>query len=113
MIRPPPERSDRGTMIDQPAISIVAPPSVFYQPARSASERLFRLVNGKTFNFSKGETLLQKLKELTTTSEINHRIALDSFLARAHLRKLISRPSYNNKGSATYGASRVYVCQAN
>ena len=41
----------------------VTPPSVFYQPARSASERLGRLMGGIVF--PEGETILAKFQTLT------------------------------------------------
>jgi adenine-specific DNA-methyltransferase len=42
-------------------IDTVTPSSVLYQPARSASERLDRLMNGKIFDFPKDETIIEKL----------------------------------------------------
>ena len=57
----------------------VTPPSVFYQPARSASERLGRLMEGNVFDFPKDETILAKFIEMATTTDDDQCIVLDFF----------------------------------
>ena len=57
----------------------VTPPSVFYQPARSASERLGRLMGGYVFDFPKDETILAKFVEMATTPDDDQCIVLDFF----------------------------------
>jgi len=47
----------------------VTPPSVFYQPARSASERLGKLMSGNIFDFPKDEVVLSKFVEMASSSE--------------------------------------------
>ncbi|MBK7033767.1 MAG: site-specific DNA-methyltransferase [Ignavibacteria bacterium] len=44
----------------------ITPPSVFYQPARSASERLARLMEADVFDFPKDEEILSKFVEMAT-----------------------------------------------
>ncbi|MEO8316392.1 MAG: site-specific DNA-methyltransferase, partial [Pseudomonadota bacterium] len=46
----------------------VTPPSVFYQPARSASERLAGLMDADVFDFPKDEEVLGKFIEMGTES---------------------------------------------
>ena len=56
----------------------VTPQSVFYQPARSASERLTRLMGGKFFDFPKDEAVLQTFIEMAT-KDTPDAIVLDFF----------------------------------
>ncbi|WEL54934.1 site-specific DNA-methyltransferase [Pseudomonas kermanshahensis] len=56
----------------------ITPPSVFYQPARSASERLGKLMDGNVFDFPKDETILSKLVEMSSPSN-EESIILDFF----------------------------------
>ena len=46
----------------------VTPQSVIYQPARSASERLNRLMNVNVFEFPKDETVIAQFVEMSTSS---------------------------------------------
>ena len=54
----------------------VTPQSVFYQPTRSASERLATILGRNAFDFPKDETVLQKLIEMSTDKDS---LILDSF----------------------------------
>lgn len=56
----------------------VTPPSVFYQPARSASERLGKLMNDNVFDFPKDETILSKFIEMASPSN-DGSVILDFF----------------------------------
>jgi adenine-specific DNA-methyltransferase len=56
----------------------VTPPSVFYQPARSASERLTRLMTEPVFDFPKDEVILASFVEMSTDGADNELI-LDFF----------------------------------
>jgi len=56
----------------------VTPQSVFYQPARSASERLNSLMNGNVFDFPKDETIIRRLVDMSTDSSTES-IILDFF----------------------------------
>ena len=56
----------------------LTPPSVFYQPARSASERLNRMMEAKVFNYPKDETILGKFVEMATGDDPNA-IVMDFF----------------------------------
>lgn len=54
----------------------MTPQSVFYQPTRSASERLNKLLDTKVFDFPKDETIIQKFIEMATDDDS---LVLDSF----------------------------------
>jgi adenine-specific DNA-methyltransferase len=54
----------------------MTPQSVFYQPARSASERLKRLMGAMMFDFPKDENVLRQLFDMSTDK---HSIILDFF----------------------------------
>ena len=54
----------------------VTPQSVFYQPARSASERLAKLLDGNVFEFPKDETIIRTFVEMATDKDS---LILDSF----------------------------------
>lgn len=55
------------------------PQSVFYQPARSASERLAKLMGAAVFDFPKDETILRQFIEMATKHDANGAIVLDFF----------------------------------
>jgi adenine-specific DNA-methyltransferase len=57
----------------------ITPPSVFYQPARSASERLNKLMEQEVFDFPKDEVILQKFIEMATSSSDEDCLVLDFF----------------------------------
>lgn len=55
------------------------PQSVFYQPARSASERLSKLLGGGYFDYPKDETIIQKFIDMTTGEDAVDAIVMDFF----------------------------------
>ena len=55
---------------------VVTPQSVFYQPTRSASERLSGILGSSSFEFPKDEEVLQKFIEMSTDKDS---IIMDSF----------------------------------
>ena len=57
----------------------MTPQSVFYQPARSASERLGRLMAEHVFDFPKDETIIEKFVEMATSVGDPDAIILDFF----------------------------------
>lgn len=57
----------------------VTPQSVFYQPARSASERLDRLMQGSVFSFPKDELVIKQFVEMATQGTESDCIVLDFF----------------------------------
>jgi adenine-specific DNA-methyltransferase len=57
----------------------MTPQSVFYQPARSESERLARLMGANVFDFPKDVTILQKFVEMATDPSDPDCIVLDFF----------------------------------
>ncbi len=57
----------------------ITPPSVHYQPARSASERLSRLMDSNVFEFPKDETVLNKFIEMATDPADSNCIVMDFF----------------------------------
>jgi adenine-specific DNA-methyltransferase len=57
----------------------LTPPSVYYQPARSASERLSGLMGDSVFDFPKDETVLAKFIEMATDPADPDCIVMDFF----------------------------------
>lgn len=57
----------------------LTPPSVFYQPARSASERLAKLMGSEVFDFPKDELVLQKFIEMATSPTDDKCYVMDFF----------------------------------
>lgn len=55
------------------------PQSVFYQPARSASERLSKLLGGGYFDFPKDETIIQKFVDMAVSDDSDGAIVMDFF----------------------------------
>ncbi|MCI4678174.1 site-specific DNA-methyltransferase [Rhodoblastus acidophilus] len=55
------------------------PQSVFYQPARSASERLSKLLGGGYFDFPKDETIIQKFVDMAVSEDSGGPIVMDFF----------------------------------
>jgi adenine-specific DNA-methyltransferase len=55
------------------------PQSVFYQPARSASERLAKLIGGGYFDYPKDETVIQKFVDMAANGESDDVIVMDFF----------------------------------
>ena len=56
----------------------LTPSSVFYQPARSASERLSRLMGAGVFDYPKDEMILQKFIQMASCEDLNA-IVMDFF----------------------------------
>lgn len=61
----------------------LTPPSVYYQPARSASERLASLIGPGIFDFPKDETVIAKFIEMATTGADDECIVMDFFAGSA------------------------------
>ena len=61
----------------------LTPPSVYYQPARSASERLASLLGPGIFEFPKDETVIAKFIEMATTGADDECIVMDFFAGSA------------------------------
>jgi len=55
------------------------PQSVFYQPARSGSERLTRFMGDRVFDFPKDEQVIQRLVQMGTGVGATDALVLDSF----------------------------------
>lgn len=55
------------------------PQSVFYQPARSASERLDKLLGGNYFEYPKDEEVIRQFVEMSTDSNDGDCIVMDFF----------------------------------
>ena len=56
----------------------ITPPSVFYQPARSASERLNRMMGAQVFDYPKDESIIEKFVQMATGDDPNA-IVMDFF----------------------------------
>lgn len=61
----------------------ITPPSVFYQPARSATERLASLLEGSIFPFPKDELVLKSLVEMAGGQPCGDSIIVDFFSGSA------------------------------
>lgn len=61
----------------------LTPPSVFYQPARSASERLSSLIGPGVFDFPKDERIISGFVEMATGDAKDEAIILDFFAGSA------------------------------
>jgi len=59
--------------------STMTPQSVIYQPARSASERLNKLMGGQVFDFPKDELVLKQFVEMAAPVDDDSSIVLDFF----------------------------------
>ncbi|MDD2466653.1 MAG: site-specific DNA-methyltransferase [Desulfobulbus sp.] len=59
------------------------PQSVFYQPARSASERLSKLLGGGYFDYPKDETIVQKFVDMAVGTDSENNIIMDFFAGSA------------------------------
>ena len=57
----------------------MTPQSVFYQPARSASERLNRAMGSNAFDFPKDETVIQRLVQMATGIGASGCVVMDTF----------------------------------
>ena len=69
---------DRVTFVSESSVMIrrylhetdkLTPPSVIYQPARSASERLTGLMNAQVFDYPKDENIIAKFVQMATESD--------------------------------------------
>ena len=79
----------------------VTPQSVFYQAARSASERLDRLMNGKVFSFPKDELIIKQFVEMSTSQDS---IVLDFFAGSATTAHAVMQLNKED------GGHRKYIC---
>lgn len=78
------------------------PPSVFYQPARSASERLNRMMEAKVFDYPKDEIILRKFVEMATGDD-STAIVLDFFAGSGTTAHAVMLENVSS------GASRRYI----
>ncbi|APW48353.1 site-specific DNA-methyltransferase [Rhodoferax antarcticus] len=84
----------------------MTPQSVFYQPARSASERLGRLMEGDVFDFPKDEDVICKLVEMATRSDDDKCIVMDFFAGSG-----TTAHAAMNQNSADSGRRQYVVVQ--
>ena len=79
----------------------VTPQSVFYQAARSASERLNRLMDGNVFSFPKDETIIKQFVEMSTSQDS---LILDFFAGSATTAHAVMQLNKED------GGHRKYIC---
>ncbi|MDR1133135.1 MAG: site-specific DNA-methyltransferase, partial [Synergistaceae bacterium] len=93
--------SDKSIMVKRylHEIDSVTPPSVMYQPARSASERLERLMDEKIFDFPKDETIIKKFLEMSSQSGD---IILDFFSGSATTAHAVMRLNAEDGGKRKF-----------
>lgn len=75
------------------------PQSVFYQPTRSASERLGKLLGADKFEFPKDEIILQKFIQMATDKES---IVLDSFAGSGTLAHAVLKQNAEDGGTRRF-----------
>jgi adenine-specific DNA-methyltransferase len=81
----------------------ITPPSVFYQPARSASERLSDLMGDAVFDFPKDEEILQKFIEMATSGTSGENpIILDFFAGSGTTGHAVLQQNAIDGGSRRY-----------
>ena len=80
----------------------LTPPSVFYQPARSASERLTGLLGETVFDFPKDETVIAKFIEMATDTNDPDCIVLDFFAGSGTTGHAVMSLNANDGGSRRY-----------
>lgn len=80
----------------------ITPPSVFYQPARSASERLTKLMGSEVFDFPKDELVLQKFIEMAAPSSKNSEIILDFFAGSGTTAHAVLSQNAQDSGNRRY-----------
>lgn len=78
------------------------PPSVFYQPARSASERLSKLMGEEVFDFPKDELVLQKFIEMATSPSEGDCLVLDFFAGSGTTAHAVLEQSIKDQQSRKY-----------
>ena len=77
----------------------VTPQSVFYQPTRSASERLTKLLGSNEFEFPKDETVLQKLIEMSTDK---NSLVMDSFAGSGTTAHAVLKQNAEDRGNRRF-----------
>jgi adenine-specific DNA-methyltransferase len=81
----------------------ITPPSVFYQPARSASERLAGLMEGEVFDFPKDEEILGKFIEMATGgSQGGEVVVLDFFAGSGTTAHAVLQANASDNGNRRY-----------
>jgi adenine-specific DNA-methyltransferase len=82
----------------------LTPQSVFYQPARSASERLVRLMNAEFFDFPKDEKILQQFADMATEVSDKSCIILDFFAGSGTTGQAVFEQNLKD------GGRRKFIC---
>ena len=80
----------------------VTPQSVFYQPARSASERLARLMDASIFDFPKDETVLKTFIEMATDPKDEECIVMDFFAGSGTTAEAVMLQNASDDGKRKY-----------
>ncbi len=80
----------------------LTPPSVYYQPARSASERLARLMGDNVFDFPKDEYIIAKFVEMATDATDEDCIVLDFFAGSGTTGHAVMTQNTADGGSRKY-----------
>ena len=102
---------DRITFVTETSIMVrlylhetdkMTPQSVFYQPARSASERLARLMGDNIFDFPKDELVLQKFVEMATDSADPSCLVMDFFAGSGTTAHSVMEQNTTDGGNRRY-----------
>ena len=80
----------------------LTPPSVYYQPARSASERLASLMGDSIFDFPKDETILSKFVEMASDPSDKDCIVVDFFAGSGTTAHAVLQQNAEDQGNRRY-----------
>lgn len=80
----------------------LTPPSVYYQPARSASERLATLMGDEVFDFPKDESVLAKFVEMATDAADKDCIVMDFFAGSGSTAHAVINQNISDGGRRRY-----------
>ncbi len=79
----------------------ITPPSVFYQPARSASERLNQLMGAPVFDYPKDESIIEKFVQMATGND-PHAIIIDFFAGSGTTGHAVMLQNVSSSGKRRY-----------
>ena len=82
----------------------LTPQSVFYQPARSASERLGRLMEGELFSFPKDEQVIRQFVDMATDVDDKSCLVLDFFAGSGTTAQAVLELNKED------GGNRKFIC---
>lgn len=83
------------------------PQSVFYQPTRSASERLEKLLGGSFFEYPKDDEIIRQFIEMTTDPKDENCIVMDFFAGSATTSHAVIEQNSRDRGRRRFVAIQL------